>query len=115
MNNTSLDALFSGLTKNEPTEKQETPPQPEPPVIKKSVEQGTAREKQKEKERAKSDERFCTIVSSELLKKIRIIAKREGLPIKDIVSAAFEKAIDLYEQKHGEVFENQKKNAKELF
>lgn len=45
MNNTSLDALFSGLTKNEPTEKQETPPQPEPPVIKKSVEQGTAREK----------------------------------------------------------------------
>lgn len=34
MNNTSLDALFSGLTKNEPTEKQETPPQPEPPVIK---------------------------------------------------------------------------------
>ena len=28
MNNTSLDALFSGLTKNEPTEKQETPPQP---------------------------------------------------------------------------------------
>ena len=27
MNNTSLDALFSGLTKNEPTEKQETPPQ----------------------------------------------------------------------------------------
>ena len=25
MNNTSLDALFSGLTKNEPTEKQETP------------------------------------------------------------------------------------------
>ena len=96
MNNTSLDALFSGLTKNEPTEKQETPPQPEPPVIKKSVEQGTAREKQKEKERAKSEERFCTIVSSELLKKIRIIAKREGLPIKDIVSAAFEKAIDLY-------------------
>ena len=72
-------------------------------------------EKQKEKERAKSEERFCTIVSSELLKKIRIIAKREGLPIKDIVSAAFEKAIDLYEQKHGEVFENQKKNAKELF
>ncbi len=55
MNNTSLDALFSGLTKNEPTEKQETPPQPEPPVIKKSVEQGTAREKQKEKERAKSE------------------------------------------------------------
>ncbi len=49
MNNTSLDALFSGLTKNEPTEKQETPPQPEPPVIKKSVEQGTAREKQKGK------------------------------------------------------------------
>ena len=71
MNNTSLDASFSGLTKNEPTEKQETPPQPEPPVIKKSVEQGTAREKQKEKERAKSEERFCTIVSSELLKKIR--------------------------------------------
>ncbi len=53
MNNTSLDALFSGLTKNEPTEKQETPPQPEPPVIKKSVEQGTAREKQKRKRACK--------------------------------------------------------------
>ena len=34
------------------------------------------------------EERFCTIVSSGHLNKIRLIASREGLQIKDVVNAA---------------------------
>lgn len=115
MNNSSLDALFSGLTQSESTEKQGLSKQTAP-AKEKPVEQPIkAREKQKQQERSKNEERFCSIVSSELLKKIRIIAKREGLPIKDIVDAAFFKAISSYEQRNGEVLENKKKNPKELF
>lgn len=50
-----------------------------------------------------SEERFCTIVDKELLRKIRIIAKREGLNVKTVVNAAFEKAVRSYERKHGEL------------
>lgn len=114
MNNSSLDALFSGLTQSEPTKKQELA-KPSAPEKKKTVEQGTAREKQKHQEEINSEERFCTIVSSELLKKIRIIAKKEGLAIKDIVEAAFDKAVTTYEQRNGEVLENRRKNPKDLF
>ena len=58
---------------------------------------------------------FCTIVSSNLLKKVRIIATREGLQIKDVVEAAFEKAISNYERKHGKIEDDPKKNVKDLF
>ena len=49
------------------------------------------------------------------MKKLRIIAKREGLQIKDVVEAAFGKAITAYERKHGKIEEDTKKNLKDLF
>ena len=69
----------------------------------------------KKLEKERQEERFCTIVSSDLLKKVRIIATREGLQIKDVVEAAFEKAISNYERKHGKIEDDPKKNVKDLF
>ena len=60
-------------------------------------------------------QRFCTIVSSDLIRKIRIIANRERLQIKDVVNAAFEKAIKSYERKHGTIDDDVKRDAKDLF
>lgn len=109
MDNNKLDALFSGLTgAHESQEKAVEQPN------KQGNKQQSARAKQKEHEQKNHEERFCTIVNSETLKKIRIIANREGLSIKDVVDAAFDKAISSYERKHGKI-EEVKKSAKDLF
>lgn len=76
---------------------------------------GKDRLRQKSLEQARNQERFCTIVDSGVLKKIRTIATREGLQIKDVVEAAFIKAIDGYERKHGVIEENSKRKAIDLF
>ena len=98
MNNKNLDALFTGLTG----------------TVKSSSEGQDTMEKQAQtsdlpvpterqfKEKP-AEERFCTIVQSDTLRKIRIIANREGLQIKEVVNAAFNKAIKSYERKHGSV------------
>ena len=66
-------------------------------------------------EPAEKECRFCTIVEVNTLKKIRIIAKREGLQIKEVVGAAFLKAIASYEAKHGRIDETQQSRADKLF
>ena len=110
MNNKSLDALFTGLTGNS------QPPTPnnlagsQPNKAAESQERRTIQSQEKQPE-----ERFCTIVQSETLRKIRIIANREGLQIKDVVGAAFEKAIKSYERKHGAVDGGLKGDASNLF
>ena len=119
MDNNRLDALFSGLTRtNEAEDKQ--PIQQEtsanaPSTPAKKPKAGNARAKQKKFETEPQVERFCTIVKTEQMKKLRIIAKREGLQIKDVVEAAFGKAITAYERKHGKIEEDSKKNLKDLF
>lgn len=103
MNNDSLDALFTGLTGTSQKPKHSE-------VL--TNPQRTARKK---KPRVLEEERFCTIVSSVLLHKIRLIASREGLQIKDVVNAAFEKAIKSYERKHGVIEGDIKGNVGNLF
>lgn len=66
-------------------------------------------------EPAEKESRFCTIVEVNTLKKIRIIAKREGLQIKEVVGAAFLKAIASYESKHGRIDGAQQSRADSLF
>lgn len=110
MDNNKLDALFSGLTGAHENQEMAA----EQPKKQGNKQQMSARAKQKEHEQKNHEERFCTIVNSETLKKIRIIANREGLPIKDVVDAAFDKAISSYERKHGKI-EEVKKSAKDLF
>ena len=113
MDNKSLDALFTGLTvKGNTSDKPEAKPVAYKEKKGKSL---SARAKQKQLEKERQEERFCTIVNSEILKKIRIIATREGLQIKDVVEAAFGKAISNYERKHGKIEEDRKKNVKDLF
>ena len=103
MNNESLDALFTGLTGM---------PQEERPSTSAASLHGAAR---KNKSKDTKEERFCTIVSSDLLHKIRLIASREGLQIKDVVNAAFEKAIKSYERKHGTLEGSVRGDTKTLF
>lgn len=114
MDNKSLDALFTGLTAsgNAPTEQKNNLASEKPSKKGKGL---SARAKQRQLEEERQEERFCTIVRSDILKKVRIIATREGLQIKDVVEAAFEKAISSYERKHGRIEEDPKKNVKDLF
>lgn len=42
-------------------------------------------------------------LDNDLYEKIREIARRNGLPYKDLVNAAMRKYIDLYEAKHGAI------------
>ena len=110
MNNKNLDALFTGLTG----------------TVKSSSEGQDTMEKQAQtsdlpvpterqfKEKP-AEERCCTIVQSDTLRKIRIIANREGLQIKEVVNAAFNKAIKSYERKHGSVDGAMKGDASNLF
>ena len=104
MDNNRLDALFTGLTGTGDTQQQEANQSSIP----------SAKERKK-LEKETQTERFCTIVNAELLKKVRIIANREGLQIKDVVEAAFMKAINNYERKHGKIEQDPKKNLKDLF
>ena len=103
MNNDSLDALFTGLTGTHQESK---------PSKAASQSQKKAR---KNKPSVNKEERFCTIVSSDLLHKIRLIASREGLQIKEVVNAAFDKAIKSYERKHGVIKDDGRSNVDNLF
>ena len=108
MNNNSLDALFTGLTGTQTAESAKDD----------ASSSSKSRQEQRSdlpKDEKKAEERFCTIVSSDLIRKIRIIANRERLQIKDVVNAAFEKAIKSYERKHGTIDDDVKRDAKDLF
>jgi len=110
MNNKNLDALFNGLTG---TSKPSSSEQPSVSHAHKTTEAAALYGSQSEEKPAEG--RFCTIVQSDILRKIRIIANREGLQIKEVVNAAFDKAIKSYERKHGKVDGDMKGDASNLF
>jgi len=104
MNNDKLDALFDGLTGSTQSVQGKDE---QPSKVKAKVTQTKS-------VKAKG-ERFCTIVNAETVKKIRLIAIREGLQIKDIVNAAFDKAIKSYERKNGAIDKDTRRDASQLF
>lgn len=110
MNNKNLDALFTGLTG---TPKSSSSEQPSANKVSEVAEKHANTGRQSSE--SVSEERFCTIVQSDILRKIRIIANREGLQIKEVVNAAFEKAIKSYERRNGPVDGRMKGDAKNLF
>ena len=110
MNNKNLDALFTGLTGTPKSSNSGQPSTSQVPIVPdKSV------KSDKESGESIPEERFCTIVQSDTLRKIRIIANRERLQIKEVVNAAFEKAIKSYERKNGPVDSRMKGDARNLF
>lgn len=115
MDDNSLNALFSGLTSHGDESQSPDVKTNANPGKESTERKPSARARQRQAEEKRQEERFCTIVKSELLKKRRIIATREGLQIKDVVEAAFEKAVSSYERKHGKVEEDSRKDAKDLF
>ena len=110
MNNKNLDALFTGLTGTPKTSSLELP---SANMVSEAAEKQANTSRQSSE--SVSEERFCTIVQSDILRKIRIIANREGLQIKEVVNAAFEKAIKSYERRNGPVDGRMKGDAKNLF
>lgn len=67
--------------------------------------------------RKKPMEHVCTLVSVEQMAKVRTIAEREGITIKDIIAIGLKMAIGNYEQKNGEIkIRKQKRgNASDVF
>jgi hypothetical protein len=115
MKNNELDALFTGLTGTADNKSQDSTPKVQTTTKAKKSSAGKDRLRQKTLEQARNQQRFCSIIDSDVLKKIRIIATREGHQIKDVIEAAFIKAIDIYECKHGVIEDNTKRNAIDLF
>lgn len=106
-----LEALFNGFTGLEdddtiPSEEVHAPK----PKVKDKKKKGRPKQAKESKE-----EHLCTIVDKEILWKIRTIATREGLQIKDVIGAAFTKAIKSYEHKHGVIEDDGKTKLSDLF
>ena len=67
--------------------------------------------------RKKPMEHVCTLVSVEQMAKVRTIAEREGIALKDIFAVGLSMAISSYEAKNGEIRVKKAKrgNASEVF
>ena len=105
MKNNELDALFTGLTGTADNKQEVSSPKEQTTTKAKKSSAGKDRLRQKTLEQARNQQRFCSIIDSDVLKKIRII----------VIEAAFIKAIDIYECKHGVIEDNTKRKAIDLF
>lgn len=67
--------------------------------------------------RKKPMEHVCTLIAVEQMAKVRTIAEREGIAIKDIIAIGLRMAIGNYEAKNGEIkIRKQKRgNASDVF
>lgn len=93
--NAAMDQLFSGLTSPATA----TSPSEERPTVPVSVEEPSRRRKNK----ADDDERVCTILNVELMGKIREIARREAMNIREVFEFGMKFAIDDYERRNGTI------------
>ncbi len=67
--------------------------------------------------RKKPMEHVCTLIAVETMAKIRTIAEREGIALKDIFAIGLNMAISNYEAKNGEIEVKitKRRNASEVF
>ncbi len=108
-----MSRLLGGLTGSKSEEKTEsagTQPESRP-------QEGTSDVEKKKSLKSGSEERFCTIVDVEQIEKIRMIAAKEDVTIKDLVSLAFDVIIKKYESLHGKIKVNKHKkgNLRDVF
>lgn len=107
----NLDALFNGLTVTQASDTSDKSDMPEESSV-----QSISSRKKKASTSPVTEQRFCSIVKTDTMNKIRAIAKRQGLQVKDIVQTAFEIVVDNYESKFGEIQLGQSDiDLKELF
>jgi hypothetical protein len=66
-------------------------------------------------DRGTATQQVGDLVYRSKIRMIRTIATREGLQIKDVIGAAFTKAVRSYERKHGPIEGDGKTNLKDLF
>jgi phosphopantetheine adenylyltransferase len=81
------------------------------------MESATERKVQSAAKRKKPMEHVCTLIATEQMAKVRTIAEREGLAIKDIIAVGLRMAIGNYEAKNGEIKVKKAKrgNASDVF
>ena len=92
-----LEKLFSNVQSSEPTEEKEQAP---------VKDDSAADENHAKRGRPALHNkviRFCTMADDDKVTKIRTIAAREGIAIKDFMNLAFDKIINEYERKYGTV------------
>lgn len=101
LNQSSMEKLFSGLTKTDTAVAPVSVPEEEKPTPK---ENKTARASAKDQDKGKSNNiRFCSLVDATYYEKVKTIATNEGVAIKDILNLALSFVIGKYEEQHGEV------------
>ena len=74
-----------------------------------------SRKRKAKKEDTCSWEHFNLVCDKELADKVRAIAERERLSIRQVAEQMFRHCIDIYEQKHGVLKKTCKKSAENLF
>ena len=81
------------------------------------TEQNPASKTRRQSSEKKKMEHVCTLVDVEQMAKIRAIAEREGIALKDIFAVGLNMAISNYEQKNGtiRIRPTKKGNASDVF
>ena len=92
-----LEKLFSNVQSSEPTEEKKQAP------VKDDSAADENRTKRGRPALYNKVIRFCTMADDDKVTKIRTIAAREGIAIKDLMNLAFDKIINEYERKYGTV------------
>lgn len=117
VNNDKMNALFGGLTKNPISDKSEKNDnidssnnvesgndETKNDSIERNIEaKNTAKTTKKEEEGKSKTIHFCTVADIDKVEKIKAIADKEYIPIKDIVNIAFDFVIKKYEEKNGPI------------
>lgn len=97
----AMDELFKGLTApSAPTTPQESEQSAAAPVS------------SKQKKYKEENERVCTIMEVEIMNKLRYIAGKEGVALRDLFGTGAKLLIKEYEKEHGEIRVRKSKSKK---
>lgn len=98
----AMDALFEGLT---------TPSAPSAQPEREQA-SATAQLSNKQKKYKEENERVCTIMEVEVMNKLRYIAGKEGVALRDLFGTGAKLLIKEYEKEHGEIRVRKSKSKK---
>ena len=96
----AMDELFRGLTT------------PSSPSAQQDSEQSAAPVSSRQKKYKEENERVCTIMEVAVMNKLRYIAGKEGLALRDLFGTSAKLLIKEYEKEHGEIHARKSKAKK---